>query len=471
MEIARYVEYRHRKWPPSTVLVDVGSLLLLLFHFRLHLLCICLICVCFFISILNYVKDSQAMPAPDIAPAEDALGRISEVIIFEDDLEHNSNVKDDSTSDSTVKGRQSNILDGSSPVVYHYLNFDTLLPSPSTTSSINQEKPSPPPQPDLKKFMSPFEWSESRKNFMIWLSCIATTITAYTAGSYAPAVGQMAAEWNVSEVAALVGITSFCSGFGIAPMVLAPFSEIQGRYPVFVGAGIVFLICQICCAVTRSYAGMIVARFWAGCGSSVFSTMVGGVVSDLYHAHNRNTPMALFSGGALIGTGLGPMVSAFIAQNANWRWVFWVQVITCGVLVSAMTLFFNETRGSIILSKKARCLNEWYEEMERVGYVGFDMPLTPGSERTASQRIRWKVKSDEDRESISKMIGISVYRPFHLLVTEPVVFFFSLVKNSSPCSICQASHSRGSRKHVYAPGSLPPPFLSRNSKEYVANSF
>jgi MFS family permease len=216
---------------------------------------------------------------------------------------------------------------------------------------------------------------------------------------------------------------------------------------------------------------MIVARFWAGCGSSVFSTMVGGVVSDLYHAHNRNTPMALFSGGALIGTGLGPMVSAFIAQNANWRWVFWVQVITCGVLVSAMTLFFKETRGSIILSKKARCLNEWYEKMERAGYVGFDMPVTPGSERTTSQRIRWKVKSDEERESISKMIGISVYRPFHLLVTEPVVFFFSLVKNSSLCSIFQASHSRGSRKHVHAPGSLPPPFLSRNSKEYVANSF
>lgn len=42
---------------------------------------------------------------------------------------------------------------------------------------------------------------------------------------------------------------------------------------------------------------MIVARFWTGVGSSVFSTMVGGVVSDLYHAEHRNTPMALFSGG------------------------------------------------------------------------------------------------------------------------------------------------------------------------------
>jgi predicted MFS family arabinose efflux permease len=62
-------------------------------------------------------------------------------------------------------------------------------------------------------------------------------------------------------------------------MLPAPFSpkkQVANSLKVFVGAGILFLICQICCAVTRSYAGMIVARFWVGCGSSVFSTMVGG---------------------------------------------------------------------------------------------------------------------------------------------------------------------------------------------------
>jgi len=64
------------------------------------------------------------------------------------------------------------------------------------------------------------------------------------------------------------------------------------------------------------------------------------------------------------------------------------------------------------------------EKREIAGYVGFDMPV--GLEKTETQRLRWKVKSDEERESVTKMIGISVYRPFHLLTTEPVVFFFSL---------------------------------------------
>lgn len=317
------------------------------------------------------------------------------------------------------------MLDANSPIVFHYLTFETSLPHPSNLLIPSHDHLPPPPQPNLQLYTSPFEWSESRKSVMIWLSCIATTVAAYTAGSYAPAVPQMCAEWGISEIAAYVGITTFCAGFAIAPMVLAPFSEINGRYPVFVGAGILFVICQICCAVTRSYAGMLLARFWGGVGSSVFSTMVGGVVSDLYHAEGRNTPMALFSGCALFGTGLGPLISGFIGQNASWRWIFWLQAITCGTVVTAVVLFFNETRGSILLSRKAKCLNKWYDELEMTGYYGLDMS-TPGDEKESAQRIRWKVKSDEERESLGKMIAISVYRPFHLLTTEPVVFFFSL---------------------------------------------
>ncbi|CAM5999616.1 unnamed protein product [Sphagnum balticum] len=234
----------------------------------------------------------------------------------------------------------------------------------------------------------------------------------------------MAAEWNVSQVAVLVGVTTFCCGFAIAPMVLAPFSEINGRYPVFLGAGLLFEVCQIGCAVTKSYAGMLVARFGAGVGSSVFSTMVGVVISDLYHKEERNTPMALFSGAALIGTGMGPLVSGFLAQNLHWRWVFWVQVIICGTIVIAVAIFFRETRGSILLSRKAKALNKWYEEREKSGLIGVEICV--GGEKVGIQRIRWIVKSDKERESLKKMIGISVYLPFRELH----------IPNNGPMCIC-----------------------------------
>ncbi|KAG0645664.1 Major facilitator superfamily multidrug transporter mdrA [Hyphodiscus hymeniophilus] len=356
-------------------------------------------------------------------PFQSELGRESEqTTMYEDEEKKSSN-------DGSVPIQySSDALSDHSSISYHYLTFDTTLPHPSRQFPSDSSEQAAPPQPDLKKFTSPFLWSKSRKNFTVWLSSIATMITAYTAGSYSPATTQMSAEWHVGKVTILLGITTFCVGFAIAPMVLAPFSEINGRYPVFAVSGVLFFVCQICCAVTRSFPGMLVARFFVGCGSSVFSTMVGGVISDLYHAEDRNTPMAVYSGFVLVGTGLGPLVSGFISQNTTWRWVFWVQVITCGLVVGTVIVFFREPRGSVLLSRKAQCLNNWYEQREQLGYFGFEMPTgEPASEKkTQTQRVRWKVKSDEERESLSKMIGISVYRPFHLLITEPVVFFFSL---------------------------------------------
>jgi multidrug resistance protein len=314
---------------------------------------------------------------------------------------------------STVSLEKVPSVDNEPPIVYHYLTFETILPHPSTITLPGSDA-SPPPEPNLIPYIDPFLWSKWRKRIIIYLSCMATCSTAYTAGAYSPPAAAMSAEWGVSNVAILVGITTFCAGFGVAPMVLAPFSEINGRYPVFIAAGVLFEICQICCAVTTSYPGMIVARFFVGVGSSVFSTMVGGVVSDLYHAKDRNTPMTLFSGAALFGTGLGPLVSGFIAQNLQWRWVFWVQVIADGVVVTILALFFKETRGSVLLSRKAQCLNRWYEAREAAGFSGFEMPVGDG-EKTESQRTRWKVKSDEERESIKKMIAISCYRPMRML--------------------------------------------------------
>ncbi|KAH8601990.1 putative MFS multidrug transporter [Bisporella sp. PMI_857] len=311
-------------------------------------------------------------------------------------------------------------------IIYHYLTFETTLPLASQSSSTSPDRLPAPEPPDLTDYISPFTWSASRKNTIIFLSCITSMFVCYAAGSYDAAWEQISTQWGVSQTTVYLGITMFTIGFGVAPMILAPFSELNGRKPVFVVTGILFWVSQLSCAVTRSFPGLLVARFFVGVGGSTFSSTIGGVISDIYHKEDRNTPMALFSGSALFGTGLGLLVSGFLAQNLDWRWVFWVQVITCGACILAVITFFKETRGSVILSRKAVILNRWYEAREEFGLVGFEMPLSENSSKCESQRIRWKVKSDEERETVAKMLSISLYRPFHLLCTEPVVFFFSL---------------------------------------------
>ncbi|KAH0840784.1 MFS multidrug transporter [Fonsecaea pedrosoi] len=313
-------------------------------------------------------------------------------------------------------------------IEHRYLTFETDIPlNPVLPSGAKNELP---PCPNLRDYDNPFTWSLTRKNLMTYLSCSVNITAAYSAGSYASPTAQLTEKWGISAVAYKTGITIFTAGFGVAPMILAPFSEINGRRPVFIFTGILFVICQIGCAVTDSFAGMLLARFFLGVGGSTFSTMVGGILADIWVTADRNGPMVLFTGATLFGTGLGPLVSGFVAQRTSWRWVFWIQVITSGTLVSLVTIFFKETRGGIILSRKAKLLNKWYEQLEAAGALGMEVEAEGkelekgGSKRCC--RIRWKVRSDEDRMSISRMIAVSLYRPFNMLVTEPVVFWFSL---------------------------------------------
>ncbi|KAH8881737.1 MFS general substrate transporter [Thozetella sp. PMI_491] len=338
-------------------------------------------------------------------------------------------------------------------ITYLYLTFNREVPTANTTVPA---PPAPrrdvPPHPDLTRYGNPVEWPHTRKNVILVLCCIATFLTAYTSGSYSPPQLLMQEDLGAdSTTPVLAGITTFCMGFALAPMVLAPFSEINGRYPVFVAAGVIYVVFQAVCGLATNLAAMLIARFFTGVGGSVFSTMIGGVIADMYDKENRNTPMAAFSGSVLVGTGAGPLIGAIMTRRlasghglpAEWRWVFWHQVIMATVLMVFLVLLFKESRGSVLLSRKAHALNKWYDELEEAGYYGLwidkdnsarvsrekgadeEKIETPGP-TSELQRIRWIVKEDEERTSIGKMISVSVYRPFHLLITEPVVFFFSM---------------------------------------------
>ncbi|KAK5951122.1 hypothetical protein OHC33_007875 [Knufia fluminis] len=359
------------------------------------------------------------VPMPKYQDIQDAPATIS----------HEERIPETSPTSSSPTSTTSST--NTEEIEHLYLNFDTQIATrPVFPDNATKDYP---PCPNLKEYDDPFTWSKTRKNLMTWVSCATNMTAAYSAGSYAAPEAQLTELWGVSRVAYNVGITVFTIGFGIAPMVLAPFSEINGRRPVFVATGILFVAMQLACALTNSYAGMLVSRFVAGIGGSTFSTMVGGILADIWVSSERNTPMVLFTGATLFGTGLGPLVSGFVAQRLLWRWVFYIQVMTSGTLVTLVTIFFKETRGPILLSRKAKALNNWYAKLESLGAIGMEIPTpsSPSSEKpqshsTKTRRIRYKVLATEQRPTLPQMIRLSLTRPAHLLLTEPVVICFSL---------------------------------------------
>ncbi|KAF4446961.1 hypothetical protein F53441_9432 [Fusarium austroafricanum] len=273
-------------------------------------------------------------------------------------------------------------------------------------------------QPDLSptvashdaagKFQSPFSWPLKKKIIILWGPFMASTLAAYSSGSYALASEPLREKWDISDTLFNLGIFLFVAGFAFAPMILAPVSEIHGRYWVFVGSGIVFFLGTLGCAVTESYAGMMICRLITGNGAAVFATLTGGVVGDLYRKEDRNTPMALYSLSIMVGTGLGPLVSGCIVDSLGWRWIFYLQLITIGTTTAIIFFFFAETRSNVLLRRKCLALNAMKLETSS----GMPVQFAPSTE----ERLHIEIS----------IVWRSFAFPLRLLVTESVVFWFSV---------------------------------------------
>jgi len=77
-------------------------------------------------------------------------------------------------------------------------------------------------------------------------------------------------------------------------------------------------------------------------------------------------------------------------------------MMLCGVLTALIILFTRETRGSVILSRRARKL------------------------RKQTGDPRYQCRSDAERASLAVLMKVSMTRPIYLIFTEAIVFFFSL---------------------------------------------
>ncbi|GAA5871883.1 hypothetical protein JCM3774_000717 [Rhodotorula dairenensis] len=249
---------------------------------------------------------------------------------------------------------------------------------------------------------NPFNWSNRKKWQTCLFACVFTLLVAYCGTAFASGTPSMMRELGCSHELAVLGLSIFPLGFGLGPLFTAPLSEAYGRYPLYVVSSVLYTIFFIPTAYGQNIQTVIIARFIGGLAASTGSTLVGGTVADLFETHNRGLPMSIFSICAFMGTGLGPAVSGYIELKKGWRWIEWVQMMFAGIMAVLIILFTRETRGSVILSRRARKM------------------------RKETGDPRYQCRSDAERASLAVLIRVSMTRPLYLLGTEAIVFFFSL---------------------------------------------
>ncbi|KAI9822715.1 MAG: hypothetical protein M1826_000419 [Phylliscum demangeonii] len=249
--------------------------------------------------------------------------------------------------------------------------------------------------------MNPRSMSELRKWIIVLVVSLSSSVVACVSSIYGSTYSQLEKEFHCSAIVATLGLSLFVLGLGLGPMVLAPLSEFYGRRPIYISALVFFLIWLIPSAVARNIETMLVARFLDGVAGSVFLSVAGGTVGDLFTAADLQPPMMIYTGFTFLGPVFGPLLGGFINQFASWRWTFYVVMIWSGVMLIAIC-FVPETYHPVCLRRKAERLRQ--ETGDR----------------------RWRAPIEKHSRSIPKTILWSIIRPFQLLTLEPMCFSLCL---------------------------------------------
>ena len=249
---------------------------------------------------------------------------------------------------------------------------------------------------------NPKNWTKAYK----WWCTMAVAATCFTVAFNSAVItaniAGPAEEFGVSEEVSLLAITTFVLGFGIGPMIFAPFSELFGRRIVYGTTLFVAVIFIIPCAVSKNASTLVVCRLIDGIAFSAPMTLVGGTLADLWKAEERGVPMAAFSAAPFIGPAIGPLVGGFISDNAGWRWLYWIQLILSTVIWVVMTFTVPETYAPTILGRRAQ-----------------KMRKDTGDDKFVTEQ-------DLDLRPLGERLRVFLVRPFQLLFQEPIVLFISL---------------------------------------------
>ncbi|TFK26555.1 multidrug resistance protein 4 [Coprinopsis marcescibilis] len=246
-------------------------------------------------------------------------------------------------------------------------------------------------------------WPSKKKWTAVAIVSFYTFVSPLASSMMAPGMPELAMKYGItsSTVIALT-LSIFLLSFAIAPLVLAPLSEMYGRTWVLHIGNLFTVAFSLGCAFAPDTGSLIAFRFLSGISGSAPIACGGGSVGDLFSEKDRASAMALFSLGPLIGPVVGPVAGGFIAQELGIRWVFIIIAIICGCASVVGIPLLRETYGPVIRLQRAK----------KTGELGRAEELFPHLKESHGSKV--------------KIMWDNLVRPLEMLFKSSICFILSL---------------------------------------------
>ena len=166
------------------------------------------------------------------------------------------------------------------------------------------------------------------------LTAALMSLTALGIDSMIPALPAIGAALDVhTENTRQFVVTAFVAGFGVAQLVHGPLADRFGRRRLLIVALSLYVVANVLCAVSGSFALLLAARAFGGATVAACRTAVVAIVRDCYSGRAMARVMSIAFMVFMIVPVLAPAFGTLVLQFGDWRAIFWtIAAVTLAVL-------------------------------------------------------------------------------------------------------------------------------------------
>ncbi|USW56623.1 Putative major facilitator superfamily, MFS transporter superfamily [Septoria linicola] len=212
----------------------------------------------------------------------------------------------------------------------------------TTTEQSDVEKLDPHAKVDYSIFTT------GQKRAIVVAGSLAGWFSPMTGSIYFPALTTIANDLNVTSSKINITVTTYLIIQGLAPMMIAGFSDKAGRRPAYIICFTIYIIANLALGLQNSYVALLILRMLQSAGSSGTIALANGLVGDCITSAERGQYIAWASLGSILGPTLSPIIGGLLVQYLDWHWIFWFLLILSGACFVPLFLFLPETCRNIV---------------------------------------------------------------------------------------------------------------------------
>lgn len=185
----------------------------------------------------------------------------------------------------------------------------------------------------------------TKQTKILILLCLMVTVGRFALDSYLPSLPAIMQYFHTSSAQTQLTLTTFLVGFATSQLIYGALSDRYGRRKIILSGFTLFLAGLLLCSIATSMTFLLIARFIAGIGAGVSSSLKRAVASDIFQDIELAKASANQSNAVLITILIAPVIGGYVQAYYGWRANFLLSFSYAAIIFSLLYKYLPDTRS------------------------------------------------------------------------------------------------------------------------------